>query len=266
MKKWIEILMAAVCSMSVWAADGVTEISQLDMAVPPYVITQSGSYVLTENLIVTNTDKAGIEVQAHHVSIDLNGFMLKGPGSGHSSSNGIQQLEGYENLTVRNGSVFDWAGGAGISAAGMETVLEDLHVMRNLTGICILNRGMIRNVMVCTNLADGIGGGWGTGSPSAVQVEHGVVSGNGGNGITAADGAWRVKDCRCDFNGFYGIYLTQGSVGDSSASYNQFGGIPGRPGKRCALYGREQHEHRHSVQRQHHRVRCPQQRRHRNSG
>ena len=81
MKQWITMFCVAAGAITGWASDGVIEISQLDMESPPYIINESGSYILTENLIVTNTDVNGIEVQANYVTLDMNGFQLKGPGT-----------------------------------------------------------------------------------------------------------------------------------------------------------------------------------------
>ena len=48
----------------------------------PYIITQPGSYYLTSDLTMT-TDVNGITVDANHVTIDLMGFSLIGPGQGY---------------------------------------------------------------------------------------------------------------------------------------------------------------------------------------
>jgi hypothetical protein len=92
-------LLALVVAGPVHAVDGVIEINQArakvggvtpgDTPLFPVTISQPGSYRLTGNLDVTDAtarpngmapqDATAIEVTADNVSIDLNGFTIKGP-------------------------------------------------------------------------------------------------------------------------------------------------------------------------------------------
>src|SRR5688572_23105176 len=45
----------------------------------PVTITQPGSYRLTSNLTVSNENTTAIRITTNDVTIDLNGFRLKGP-------------------------------------------------------------------------------------------------------------------------------------------------------------------------------------------
>jgi len=91
-----------------------------------YVISQPGSYYLTGNITgVANMD--GIRVTASGVSIDLCGFKLDGAGVGYYGVNlGPAAIEG---VSVRNGTLANWAWGGvyGVSASGCE--LESLRVL-----------------------------------------------------------------------------------------------------------------------------------------
>lgn len=83
------------------AGEGRLELSQSMM---PITITQSGSYVVTEDLQGTSGNR-GIHITASDVSIDLNGFDLVGVGA---SLGGIDVTGTHRNISVRNGTVRNW--------------------------------------------------------------------------------------------------------------------------------------------------------------
>ena len=71
-----------------YASDGVLAINNVcnnfgcfsgDTAGFPITITNSGSYILTSNLVSSSTTINIIEVNANNVTIDLNGFSIIGP-------------------------------------------------------------------------------------------------------------------------------------------------------------------------------------------
>ena len=69
-------------TLTVQAADGVIEINQAIVEANgsfPDVISEPGSYMLAGNLTVPDEDTTAIEVQADHVTVDLNGFAIIGP-------------------------------------------------------------------------------------------------------------------------------------------------------------------------------------------
>ena len=78
----------------------------------PYPITNSGKYVLVGDLTDTN-GQHGIIVQADNVTVDLNGFTLKG---GNGSTNGIDVSGSPSSITIMNGIIRDW-GSYGIYAS-----------------------------------------------------------------------------------------------------------------------------------------------------
>jgi len=87
-----------------------------DVAGFPVAINQPGSYKLTSNLVVP-AGISGIVVQASDVTIDLNGFAIKGPGycsgwpgpvtcSAAGGASGISQgVDNHRRLAIMNGSV-----------------------------------------------------------------------------------------------------------------------------------------------------------------
>jgi hypothetical protein len=164
------------------AVDGVIEISQAGTESAggfPFAISNSGSYRLTSNLTVTTDGVNAINVAGDNlrfVTIDLNGFTIRGTGSG--SGQGISAFA--VGLTVRNGTVENF-GGVGISA-GAQLVAEDLTVSNNGgRGIAAGGPSTLRGITVRENGGDGalISSGLVTGS---------VFSGNAGAGLNFASG------------------------------------------------------------------------------
>ena len=87
------------------------DMNQLEPRTPisslPYVITNSGSYYVTANLMGTMTNN-GITIYTNDVILDLGGFTLKGAPASNSYS-GITVSNGpYKNITVRNGVLRGW--------------------------------------------------------------------------------------------------------------------------------------------------------------
>ncbi len=104
--------MVASLSAAALAGDGRLEISQQQM---PFVLTNSGSYVVTENL-KGSAGSNGITIAASDVTLDLNGFSLAGaPGS----LSGIAVSGKRINVIIKNGVVREWgqSGIQGLSAS-----------------------------------------------------------------------------------------------------------------------------------------------------
>jgi parallel beta-helix repeat protein len=128
----------AAAAMLAWAAsagavDGTIEINQAKVQAAagfPYKITSSGSYRLTGNLTVpASTD--GIDVTAANVTIDLNGFLITGPGSTESIPIGIN-ASGKSDVTVENGTVTGFGTGAQVGPSG---IVKNVHADANGFGI-----------------------------------------------------------------------------------------------------------------------------------
>ena len=74
--------LTAALALTLQAADGVIEINQAIVEANggfPYVISEPGSYKLSGNLTVPDENTTAIEVGAHGVTVDLNGFAIIGP-------------------------------------------------------------------------------------------------------------------------------------------------------------------------------------------
>jgi hypothetical protein len=125
------------------AADGVREISQaaVDEAGGfPFAIATPGSYVLTSNLTVASNSETAIDVLVEGVTIDLNGFTIRGPvvctDNGQSTTtcspigigDGVRSFQ--SNTTVRNG-IIRGMGNAGISLLGNGSRIDSLIAVSN---------------------------------------------------------------------------------------------------------------------------------------
>lgn len=216
-----------------FANDGRIEICQPMM---PYVITNSGSYVVTESLSVPATNVDAITVAADNVTIDLNGQVLQGPGLS-ATGRGIYQPAGRVNLVVLNGTVAGWDDSAGIQAEGAGVRVENVSARDNSMGIYVRKGGVIRR---CT-AAGRAGTTW---WDSGIRVDDcGViresVAFDNAVGIMAAAGVV-ISDCTA-YSNHVGILLDGPGniVLRSSACNNYYDGIDTQLGvvEGCAALG-----------------------------
>lgn len=239
----------------------------------PYVISISGSYYLTESLVGV-AGEVGILVRARRVTIDLNGFELRGAAG---TLDAIQVVEGITpcaDLVVRNGAIHGW-GRVGINAGCVSgSVFEDLRIEGN-TGFAILAAdfavarnvrvqdngtgiefgaaALVENVVAAGNREDGIGvearsvvvnssainnQGIGVRAGFRSVVENVTASGNSAVGVRMEAGSTATR-VTAEENGNIGIALNgKGVIVDSIASNNTPTGILGFPGsriERCAV-------------------------------
>ncbi|MHC4975897.1 MAG: right-handed parallel beta-helix repeat-containing protein, partial [Planctomycetota bacterium] len=162
-----------------------------------YIITQRGSYYLTENLL-GEAGKSGIKINAYPVTIDLNGYALDGQNVG---AIGIHRLfSATSGVTVRNGKVHSWTSD-GIDLAGS-------------TG----EGGLIEDVIASDN------GGIGIKGSIAGLIRNCVSNSNGGIGILVNDRG-RAVNCVASGN-LVGIAAeVYSTVQDCSISKNTDRGI-----------------------------------------
>ena len=142
-----QLLTFFVVSTVLYAGDGRIELSQIDM---PIVVTNSGSYVVTSELVGTN-GAHGIAVSASCVTLDLNGFALVGvPGS----LNGINI--GGSAVTVHSGTVRNWDG-AGIMSTSSRCQFRDIVAQDNFgAGLVADDTSIIRDCIAYNNVGNGI--------------------------------------------------------------------------------------------------------------
>jgi len=176
-------VIAALVSLAALAAlAGLVSAGPLDPTAPPgstdktvitslpWTISQPGSYVLKSNLTGVSGQR-GIRVVADDVTIDLQGFELKGIPGALSGIDG-SGAPGVANLTVQHGTVRDWPQ-IGI-AAGTGAVVDDVRVLSNGFGMQVGHRSSVSNCLVENSTASAIVAGAGDG----VRVDNCRVESN----------------------------------------------------------------------------------------
>ena len=156
----------------------------------PITICQPGSYKLSGNLTVSNDSIDGIDIASDNVTLDLNGFSIKGPRvcSGYGSSisctgspntfpAGISSFS--RGTKISNGSISGFDYGIQVSDAATNLAadsIEDMKIYSNGGDGIYFNSSLVRRCTVTNNGYHGIQGYTGT-------VEDSVSSGNGQAGF-----------------------------------------------------------------------------------
>jgi len=180
-------------------SDGVIEISQAqalaggvtpgDAPGFPVTLSETGSYVLTSNLVIPDPDTGGIEIVARQVTVDLNGFTVLGPASCNAGVNttctntgagrGIYTpILAWTGPVVRNGLVRGVGGNAIDLSQGAR--VENVQVIFNGgAGITVANGSHVVGNTVRGNGGSGIVANQGS------TVHRNTVANNAGDGIAA---------------------------------------------------------------------------------
>jgi hypothetical protein len=195
----VMIALALAACVPAFAVDGVVEINQAKVTANggfPYMITASGSYRLTSNLVSGATPGA-ISIATTVtccVTIDLNGFTISGTGGNAGIGAGLAFVGSNPTLqlTVRNGTVTGF--GAGI-VAGNFARIENVHADSNvLFGIAVGDSSVILDSTANSNIQNG---GINCGNNC-------VISGNTANnnvfGIVCISGAAVGNNCAISGN------------------------------------------------------------------
>jgi parallel beta-helix repeat protein len=179
----------------------------------PFTVTASGSYYLTTNLTGT-TGQNGIVIQADDVTLDLNGFTLRGV---TGSSNGIVCLVPHQNLAVSNGAIRNWGTHGIDAAAATGSRFERLTVSGNGgSGLRAGDYALVDSCVAMDNTGDGLQIG-----PSAI-VRKSQASQNRGSGIVLGPGG-NLVECNTEGNLFDGIVAEGGSRIQASVSRQNLG-------------------------------------------
>ena len=154
---WMSAIFCTLLPAAAFAVDGVVlidhnralagNVTPGDTLGYPVTISVPGSYRLSGNLNVANSNTNGILLLASHVTIDLNGFAILGPNdcvTGECTLNGIgsgitnfldPSSPSRFNIKIRNGTIAGM-GANGIFLHGSGFIVEDLLVRNNgLAGI-----------------------------------------------------------------------------------------------------------------------------------
>jgi parallel beta-helix repeat protein len=182
-------------------------------ATAKFVITQPGSYYLTANLDAGATNGvSAIRIAANDVTIDLNGFVVRGAGSNTAPlilvvGSGAGTNKG--NVTIRNGTLRD-SGGDGLNALtnSAENIrLYDIVSRSNLgSGFVLTNRSFVQN---CTAQNNG-NLGFNATSASNCTFINCTADANTNNGI-AGGNATVLQGCLSTANGAFGFLIGNSS-------------------------------------------------------
>lgn len=225
--------------MMVAGGEGRLEISQ---SMLPLTITNSGSYVVTEALVLTNAAH-GITIQSSDVTVDLNGFALRGTGV---ASNGIAVPSARSNIVVRNGIVGSWGQhGVDLFNVSAASVIDVESSGNGGAGIRVGRGGSVRDCRAQDNGGVGVEAGPGAlvlHVTSRINSQHGVMA-HGGNVIkdsslreNTLDGVRGsnnvvVVDCTVRDNAGDGVDLDHAAIVRGCAAYsNQIGIVLGSGG------------------------------------
>lgn len=185
----------------------------------PFTISRPGSYYVTTSLTGV-ASQCGITIAVDSVTLDLNGFELRGVAGSH---HGIWVSGTRRSIAICNGSVRDW-GWRGVDAsAAQNSRLIGLTAYTNgwglnYSGLAIGSRSIVRDCVVEANAYHGISAGEGC-------MLGGCVAGyNGVDGVAAGDGC-RVNDCAMSHNTADGLQVANGCrVTGNTCDYNGSGG------------------------------------------
>lgn len=182
-------------------------------------IAASGSYYLTGN-VSGEASKAGIEIAASNVSVDLMGFELQGVSG---SLQGIRVTAANTvNISIRNGAVRGW-GGAGVDTnSATSKVLSQIRVSN--CGASGFAAGASAVITECVSTAN-TGAGFTLGIGGVLS--NCLAANNMTFGISANIGN-TLSNCTALFNLTDGISIGQGSTVTACTSRGNSGnGIVG---------------------------------------
>jgi hypothetical protein len=187
-----------------------------------YIIQTRGSYCLTGDIIVPQGKKGILVVcPTGNVSIDLQGFCIRGAGGGGAI---VVQSAGLDYLEVHDGYIRDMAGDGIDSGNARCMECHDLHIDRCATGMVVRNSGVVEACVVERCSSHGVC--WQKSSTTACVFvcDDCDMRSCGGHGLcmtgdwAQGDSTFCVCDCDCVGNGQDGVRLDCVSSGSSSAS------------------------------------------------
>jgi len=118
----------------------------------PYTISQSGAYILTDDLLYTLGSGTAITITASHVTLDFNDHSIRCTGHGNNS-NGVS-VGAVTFVTIKNGIIQDFLRVAiwlGTASGGSLHVVENMKISENGTGMevrassCLIKDNLVNN-------------------------------------------------------------------------------------------------------------------------
>lgn len=205
-------------------AETMKSLDQIEPRTPidelPYTITESGSYIVTENL---NTGLNGITVEADSVTIDLQGHTLAGSGGN------IGVIVFGQGVEVRNGTIQGFE--TGLLLVGQSyNRFEDLAIKDNSEdGVLIIadgdeaNGNVLSRLRVSGNGSDGISIQAAAGTVNGNMIVNSIISDNEQAGIHLLGDAGLasgniIRDCVVSGSGFRGVNLSSEEGGQCNGN------------------------------------------------
>ncbi|MEM1321847.1 MAG: right-handed parallel beta-helix repeat-containing protein [Bacteroidota bacterium] len=218
-----------------------------------YVITQSGSYYLTDTFSLRQTGGFGIIIDVDDVTLDLNGFAIYGDGpfnvnNGSTPSNQLSDPGGsgsgilvdgeHFNITIKNGNINSWQD-EGIQAPDVKNaIFQNLNLRYNgQHGMRVGDQNLIDNCVGYFNVLDGIHAGVGNNfincrgqqngessmqADSSSQFVSCTAFDNYGDGITAGIGSL-ILGCVSTDNDLIGINTASDCSILKCSAFDNFG-------------------------------------------
>lgn len=212
-------LLLLLAAAGAHAIDGVTLINQAEATAGdvtpgdepgfPVTISRPGSYRLSGNLTVPDSETTAIVVTHPRVTLDLNGFAIQGPVTSSGSGSTL----------ACSGRSANWYTGAGIV----------VQLPAYTAGVVAVGNGTIA----------GMGGVGAIGFDASFTLRHTLVvrdlrvAGNGRGGLC---GVAETRDTVADYNCGHGVYYAA-AVRDSSSRYNAGNGVVSASVRYVLAYG-----------------------------
>jgi parallel beta helix pectate lyase-like protein len=236
-----------LCAATVFASAGPTHAGDVKLlkqpSVFPLVINQGGSYRLKSNIVVPDANTTAISITADDVTLDLNGYAIKGPTvcsgspivSCTPTGTGIGIDASADGVTVQNGTVRGM-GSYGIRLSGWNGVVDRMHVRSNgsigvdfINGVCRVTDNIVtengnagiylsdmciaRGNVVRSNAGDGIDADLDTLVTGNVIVRNNTGIAKTQDGVVIGNMIGRNRGGGIDGNGF-------GTVSDNTVFEN----------------------------------------------
>lgn len=213
------LLILTIAPLAAYAVDGQIPIVQTETTVFPIVIDEPGSYVIGGDIVVPTYNVNGIEIRTDDVTLNLNGFTIKGPGKTSGLGSGVY-APNRNNIAVLNGTIRDFGEhGLLLAGSGANRHVRNLRAYNNgITGI-VVSHGVVTDSIASSNGGDGI-------TVSFSSLMNCTANYNSMRGIHASEQA-TVMNCNVTGNKSYGIYLPIGSniVANCNVSDNGSSGV-----------------------------------------
>lgn len=163
------------------------------------------SFRLANHLNCAAEDGLRVASSASGITIDLNGRLITGNAS---VNNGIDNDQGADNVTIRNGTILNFANGVSVSG-GEGNVLKDLRVAQNEgRGIELVSS---HDSKVARVRAAGNNQGIVALSSSRVDIRDSSATGNGESGILVTGNDAHVENNSATGNRLGGITMLGGT-------------------------------------------------------